>query len=299
MGGIAGLVVILSIYVMTASHSSSHALAMPPDRELPIAMFDSGVGGLTVLHECLVSLPSEDFLYLGDTAHFPYGTKTAAELRDLVARNTGMLLDRGAKLLIVACNSATSAGADAARRDRRRARGRGRDGDRPRGRDRSRDHRDRPGRRARHARDRRRRRLPPRPGAPGPGPGGDRGVGSRPRRRSSRAASRSDEEVVEKVRFYCAPLQPGRGRHADPRLHPLPAGRADAAADARARRPPGHRRARDRRHRAAPARVAGARVRERTGRASTASSARATSRASASSAPASCRCRSARSRVEL
>ena len=88
---------------------------MPPDRSLPIAMFDSGVGGLTVLHECLVSLPSEDFLYLGDTAHFPYGTKTADELRDLVARNTGMLLDRGAKLLIVACNSATSAGADAAR----------------------------------------------------------------------------------------------------------------------------------------------------------------------------------------
>jgi glutamate racemase len=88
---------------------------MAPDRSLPIAMFDSGVGGLTVLHECLVSLPSEDFLYLGDTAHFPYGTKTPGELRDLVARNTGYLLDRGAKLLIVACNSATSAGAETAR----------------------------------------------------------------------------------------------------------------------------------------------------------------------------------------
>ena len=50
---------------------------MTPDRSLPIAMFDSGVGGLTVLHECLVSLPAEDFLYLGDSAHFPYGTKTA------------------------------------------------------------------------------------------------------------------------------------------------------------------------------------------------------------------------------
>ena len=86
-----------------------------PRRDLPIAMFDSGVGGLTVLHECLVSLPSEDFLYLGDTAHFPYGTKTAAELRELTARNTGLLLDRGAKLLIVACNSATAAGAETAR----------------------------------------------------------------------------------------------------------------------------------------------------------------------------------------
>lgn len=91
---------------------------MPPmtsDSSLPIAVFDSGVGGLTVLHECLVSLPAEDFLYLGDSANFPYGTKTAAELRRLVERNAGFLLDRGAKLLIVACNSATSAGADVAR----------------------------------------------------------------------------------------------------------------------------------------------------------------------------------------
>ena len=85
------------------------------DRSLPIAMFDSGVGGLTVLHECLVSLPSESFLYLGDSANFPYGTKEADELHELVARNTSFLLDRGAKLLIVACNSATAAGAGAAR----------------------------------------------------------------------------------------------------------------------------------------------------------------------------------------
>ena len=86
------------------------------DRNLPIAVFDSGVGGLTVLHECLVSLPSEDFLYLGDSANFPYGTKTSEQLRELVARNASYLLERGAKLLIVACNSATSAGAESARR---------------------------------------------------------------------------------------------------------------------------------------------------------------------------------------
>lgn len=85
-----------------------------PRSALPVAMFDSGVGGLTVLHECLVSLPAEAFLYLGDSANFPYGTKSRAELRDLVARNTNFLLDRGAKLLIVACNSATAAGADVA-----------------------------------------------------------------------------------------------------------------------------------------------------------------------------------------
>jgi glutamate racemase len=88
---------------------------MTPSGDLPIAVFDSGVGGLTVLHECLVSLPAEDFLYLGDSANFPYGTKTVAELRRLVERNTRFLLDRGAKLLIIACNSATSAGADTAR----------------------------------------------------------------------------------------------------------------------------------------------------------------------------------------
>jgi glutamate racemase len=88
---------------------------MTPSGDLPIAVFDSGVGGLTVLHECLVSLPAENFLYLGDSANFPYGTKTVAELRGLVERNTRFLLDRGAKLLIIACNSATSAGAETAR----------------------------------------------------------------------------------------------------------------------------------------------------------------------------------------
>ena len=84
-------------------------------RELPIAVFDSGVGGLTVLHECLVSLPEEDFLYLGDSAQFPYGLKDAEELRRRVEEVSRFLLGRGAKLLVVACNSATSAGAETAR----------------------------------------------------------------------------------------------------------------------------------------------------------------------------------------
>jgi glutamate racemase len=79
------------------------------DRELPVAVFDSGVGGLTVLHECLVSLPHEDFLYLGDTARFPYGDRSAEELRGFARELAGILLDRGAKLLVVACNSATAA----------------------------------------------------------------------------------------------------------------------------------------------------------------------------------------------
>jgi glutamate racemase len=78
-------------------------------------MFDSGVGGLTVLHECLVSLPQEDFLYLGDTAKFPYGDKDPDELRERIGRIAGLLLDRGAKLLVIACNTATSVGQEVAR----------------------------------------------------------------------------------------------------------------------------------------------------------------------------------------
>jgi glutamate racemase len=80
-----------------------------PDRSLPVAVFDSGVGGLTVLHECLVSLPHEDFLYLGDTARFPYGDRTPDELLAFARELAHVLRERGAKLLVVACNSATSA----------------------------------------------------------------------------------------------------------------------------------------------------------------------------------------------
>jgi glutamate racemase len=84
-------------------------------RDLPVTVFDSGVGGLTVLHECLVSLPAEDFVYLGDSAHFPYGIKQPPELRRRVEQITRFLLSRGTKLIVVACNSATSVGADVAR----------------------------------------------------------------------------------------------------------------------------------------------------------------------------------------
>jgi glutamate racemase len=85
------------------------------DASLPIAVFDSGVGGLTVLHECLVSLPEEDFFYLGDDARFPYGAKGADELRDCVERNVRFLLERGTKLIVIACNSAAGAGLEYAR----------------------------------------------------------------------------------------------------------------------------------------------------------------------------------------
>jgi glutamate racemase len=86
-----------------------------PRAGLPIAVFDSGVGGLTVLHECLVSLPEEDYVYLGDDARFPYGARSTEELRDHVEQVTRYLVDRGAKLVVIACNSAASAGQEVAR----------------------------------------------------------------------------------------------------------------------------------------------------------------------------------------
>jgi glutamate racemase len=81
----------------------------PERAELPVAVFDSGVGGLTVLHELLVSLPGEDYVYLGDTARFPYGERSQAELRTFAVEIAEHLLHDGAKLLVVACNAASSA----------------------------------------------------------------------------------------------------------------------------------------------------------------------------------------------
>src|SRR3954464_14959138 len=75
----------------------------------PVGVFDSGVGGLTVLHECLVTLPHEDFVYLGDHARLPYGPRPLAEIRRF-AREIGSFLEgRDVKLIVVACNAATSA----------------------------------------------------------------------------------------------------------------------------------------------------------------------------------------------
>ncbi|HYP48138.1 MAG TPA: glutamate racemase [Thermoleophilaceae bacterium] len=87
------------------------------DPQLPVAVFDSGVGGLTVLHECLVTLPHEDFLYLGDTARFPYGDRSPGELLAFARELAEVLLERGAKLLVLACNSATAAALPALREE--------------------------------------------------------------------------------------------------------------------------------------------------------------------------------------
>ncbi len=75
----------------------------------PIGVFDSGMGGLTVLHECLVTLPHEDFVYLGDGARLPYGPRPLEEIRRFAAEIAGYLEHEGVKLVMAACNSATAA----------------------------------------------------------------------------------------------------------------------------------------------------------------------------------------------
>src|SRR6478735_4430988 len=91
--------------------SSILAPRLRPMDTRPIGVFDSGVGGLTVLHECLVTLPHEDFIYFGDSApeRFPYGTKPAATIRRFAHEVAQHLIERDVKLLVVACNSATAA----------------------------------------------------------------------------------------------------------------------------------------------------------------------------------------------
>ncbi len=81
----------------------------------PIGVLDSGFGGLTVLRELRALLPHESFLYIGDNAHCPYGPKSAEAIRDRVFTLTDALLARHAKLIVIACNSATIAAVEAAR----------------------------------------------------------------------------------------------------------------------------------------------------------------------------------------
>src|SRR5581483_6185392 len=75
----------------------------------PIGVFDSGVGGLTVLHECLVTMPNEDFLYFGDHARLPYGPRPLEEISRFAFEIAAYLERQGVKLIVVACNAATSA----------------------------------------------------------------------------------------------------------------------------------------------------------------------------------------------
>lgn len=80
---------------------------MPDSR--PIGVFDSGVGGLSVLREIRRLLPGEDLLYFADSAHCPYGPRPAAEITRLSHAVAAFLIDQGAELVVVACNTASAA----------------------------------------------------------------------------------------------------------------------------------------------------------------------------------------------
>lgn len=77
--------------------------------EAPIGVFDSGAGGLTVLSALRKELPDEDYIYFGDTAHCPYGTRSDAEITELSISAIQFLREQGAKLIVVACNTASQA----------------------------------------------------------------------------------------------------------------------------------------------------------------------------------------------
>lgn len=83
--------------------------------DLPIGIFDSGVGGLTVLRALRAALPNENFLYLGDTARVPYGTRSPETVRRYAEQASLLLVQRGIKALVVACNTASAAALDALR----------------------------------------------------------------------------------------------------------------------------------------------------------------------------------------
>ena len=79
------------------------------DREAPVGVFDSGVGGLSVLREIRKQLPHEHLIFVADQAHVPYGPRSLAEVRSFSEAITRYLLDQGAKLIVVACNAASAA----------------------------------------------------------------------------------------------------------------------------------------------------------------------------------------------
>lgn len=75
----------------------------------PIGVFDSGVGGISVLRQLVKVMPNENYIYMGDSRNAPYGTKKLEQVRELTIHNVKSLLEKGAKSIVVACNTATSA----------------------------------------------------------------------------------------------------------------------------------------------------------------------------------------------
>jgi glutamate racemase len=88
----------------------SKRVSTSPSRDLPIGIFDSGLGGLTVVRAVHQLMPHEDLIYLGDTARVPYGTKSPATVTRFACEDTRFLIDQKVKAVVVACNSATAWG---------------------------------------------------------------------------------------------------------------------------------------------------------------------------------------------
>ena len=84
-------------------------LSFSLNKDNPIAVFDSGLGGVSVLRELIKIMPNENYIYFGDSANAPYGVKTLEEVRELTCEHAKRLFENGAKSLVVACNTATSA----------------------------------------------------------------------------------------------------------------------------------------------------------------------------------------------
>ena len=78
------------------------------NRDDAIGVFDSGIGGLTVLQKLIEILPTENTIYLGDTARAPYGTKSVETVVRYSFENTEFLIEKGVKLVVVACNTSTA-----------------------------------------------------------------------------------------------------------------------------------------------------------------------------------------------
>jgi glutamate racemase len=98
---------------LAASNGRIRTTASRAANDRPIGVFDSGIGGLTVLKALTDALPGEDFIYLGDTARLPYGTKSNEVIIRYSKENTEFLLAKGIKMLVVACNTSSAVALDA------------------------------------------------------------------------------------------------------------------------------------------------------------------------------------------
>lgn len=93
-----------------SAHSLDHERSeLPGKAAAPIGVFDSGAGGLTILSALRQELPGEDYIYFGDTANCPYGVRSDSDIIDLSTQISRYLIERGVKIIVVACNTATQA----------------------------------------------------------------------------------------------------------------------------------------------------------------------------------------------